>query len=274
MSILQRVSERGGLLALAAIAIVVLTGCRLDVVVDVTMEPDGTGVVVVDVIADADLVSRVPDLVDDLRLDDAIANGWAVDGPSPRQEGGATITLTHPFSSAAELTNLLSSVGPPLSRMTASRSEDLDGRIINRIDGVMVLPSGYQSFADADLLAAVGGLPFAAEIEASGSTVQDSFGFTYRVSLPGKLESAVTGTDAGDGTVEWTGVLDGTETDLAVVTVQQPPGAGSAWARPVATITSFVLVVWVVAASALIVVVALARRNRRRRREARLRRLR
>jgi hypothetical protein len=39
------------------------------------MQPDGTGTVTVKAVADADLVSR-RDLAYDLRLDDAIANGW------------------------------------------------------------------------------------------------------------------------------------------------------------------------------------------------------
>ena len=75
-------------LLLVVIGALVLTGCRLDVSVDVVMQPDGTGTVAVVAVADAELVGKVPDLVDDLRLDDAIANGWVVEGPTPDAGGG------------------------------------------------------------------------------------------------------------------------------------------------------------------------------------------
>lgn len=260
-------------LALGVVCLLALTACRLDVVVDVVMEPDGTGAVTVTVTADEELVAQVPDLVDDLRLDDAVANGWQVEGPVPLDGGGVQLVLSHPFSSATELANVLTSVGPPLTQMAAARTEGADGQVVNGINGNLVLVDGYATFADADLLAAVGGQPFGAEIEASGVPIGEAFSFTYRVSLPGDLQSAETGTDVGDGVIEWVAPLDGSVTNLYIETVQQPPGSGNSWARPVATISFVALIVWVVIASAFIVFVAWARRAKRRRREARLRRL-
>jgi len=260
-------------LLLGAMCVLVLTACRLDVVVDVVMEPDGTGVVTVVATADAELVERVPDLVDDLRLDDAIENGWEVDGPTLTEDGGAEVVLRHPFSSAAELANVLTSIGPPLTQMAAARTPGEDGQIVNGINGVLVLPNGYESFADTDLVAAVGGLPFGDEIAASGVPIEDAFSFTYRVSLPGDLESAETGTDVGDGVVQWVAPLDGSAVELYIATVQQPAGSGSSWAGPVATIALVALVAWIVVATVFIAFVAVARRKRRRRREQRLRKL-
>ena len=74
-------------LLLGVLVAVVLTGCRLDVAVEVMMQPDGTGTVTVDAIADAELVAQVPDLIDDLRLDDAEANGWVIEGPTEQANG-------------------------------------------------------------------------------------------------------------------------------------------------------------------------------------------
>lgn len=258
---------------LVACSLVLLTACRLDVVVNVEMEPDGTGVVRVEAIADEELVAQVPDLVDDLRLDDAIENGWEVEGPTAGEGGGLELVLTHSFSSAAELANVLTSIGPPLTQMAAARTEGIDGQVVNGINGVMVLPDGYQSFADAELIAAVGGLPFEEEIVASGVPIEDAFSFTYRVSLPGELESAETGTDVGDGVIEWVAPLDGSAVDLYIATVQRPADEGSSWAAPLATVSFIALIVWVVAAGAFIAFVAVARRSRRRRREQRLRAL-
>jgi hypothetical protein len=264
---------RASRLVLGVVCLLVLTACRLDVLVEVAMEPDGTGVVTVTATADDELLAEVPGLVDDLRLDDAVANGWAVDGPTPLDGGGSQLVLSHPFTSAAELANVLTSIGPPLTQMAAARTEGADGQIVNGINGNLVLADGYESFADAELITAAGGLPFGDEIAASGVPIDEALTFTYRVSLPGELQSAETGTDIGDGVVEWVAPLDGSTTNLYIETVQQPPGSGNTWAGPIATVTFVTMVIWIVLAGAFIVFVAVARRNRRRRREQRLRRL-
>lgn len=260
-------------LLLLVACVVALSACRLDVTVDVAIEPDGTGTVTVTAVADAELVAQVPDLVDDLRLDDATDNGWVVDGPAPTDDGGLELVLTHDVSSAEELANVLNSIGPPLTRMAAARTTDPDTeQTTNAINGVMQLADGYASFADADLIDTVGGLPFEEQLAASGLSPSEAMSFTYRVSLPGELVSAEDGTEI-DGLIEWQAPLDGSSTNLYVQTVQIPASGGTAWAGPLATISLVLLVVWVVTATGLIVFVAIARRKKARRREARLRRL-
>jgi hypothetical protein len=251
-----------------------LTACRLDVTVDVAIEPDGTGLVTVIATADGELVEQVPGVADDLRLDDAVANGWMIDGPNPTDDGGLTITLTHDVHSAEELANVLNSIGPPLTDMAAARTTDAESdQTTNAIDGQLVLSDGYASFADADLIAAVGGVPFQEELEASGLPPADAMSFTYRVRLPGELISAETGVEVGDDTIEWDAPLDGTTMSVRTQTVQRPAGEGSSWAGPLATISLIALVAWIVLASAFVIFVALARRRKQRRRETRLRRL-
>lgn len=254
---------------LIAIAAVVLTSCRLDVVVTVDLEADGTGIVTLEATADAELVEMVPDVIDDLRLDDAIENGWQTDGPVERPDGSAVITMTHPVSSPEELANVLNSIGPPLSGVAAARTPDETGQVTNAIDGELVLPDGFESFADDDLVARVGGLPFGEEITASGTTPSDAFGFTLRVDLPGELVSAETGTELDDGTIERVAPTDGSALDIYTETVQRPAGEESTWAGPLATVSMIALVVWVVLAAVFIVFVAIARRRRRRRRHQR-----
>ena len=263
-------------LALVALCAVALTACHLDVTVDVAMQPDGTGTVTVEAVADAELVSQVPDLVDDLRLDDAIANGWQVAGPTPLEGGGMSITLTHAFHSAEELASVLNSIGPPLTDMQAARTTDPadpDGPTTNAIDGTLVLPNGYESFADAALVEAVGGQPFGDQIAASGLTPSEAMSFTFRVSLPGELVSSETGTEVGDGVIEWKAPLDGTSVDLLTQTVQRPAGSGNSWARPLSNVAFVLLIGWIAVSVAFIVFVAVARRNRRHRRERGLRSL-
>ena len=260
-------------LAFVLVSLLALTACRLDVTVDVEMDPDGTGVVTLVAIADAELMAQVPDLVDDLRLDDAIANGWVVDGPTVAADGSATITLTHGFASHVELATVLRSIGPPLIDMRAARTT-ADDQTTNAIDGDLQLPNGFESFADADLVAAAGGLPFADEFTSSGMTPDEAMSFVFRVSLPGELISAETGTEVDDGVIEWTAPLDGSSVNVYTATVQRPASEGGAWAAPVSTAALIALIVWVAIAIAFIGFVAVARGNKRRRREQALRNLR
>lgn len=259
--------------SLVIACLLALTACRLDITVDVAMEPDGTGVVTLEAIADAELIQQVPGLVDDLRLDDAIANGWVVTGPVEAADGGLSITLTHDFASAEELANVLNSVGPPLRSIEAARTTE-DEQTVNAIRGQLVLDGGYQAFADAALLEAVGGLPFADEFAAIDIQPAEAMSFTFRVALPGELVSAETGTEIGDGVIERSAPLDGSSLDVLTSTVQRPAGEGGAWAGPLSTVALVALVAWLVLAGGFIAFVALARRNKRRRREQALRNLR
>jgi len=259
-------------LALLFVGLLVLTACRFDVTVSVEMEPDGTGVVTLVAVADDELVQQVPDLAGDLRLDDAIANGWTVDGPISGEGGVLSITLTHDFHSAEELANVLTSIGPPLTQMAAARTPG-DGQTTNAINGELVLSNGFETFADADLVQAVGGLPFGDEITASGLTPSEAMTFTFRVLLPGELISAETGTEVGDGVIEWVAPLDGTSVNLYTLAVQRPASAATSWAGPLATVSLIALIVWVVVATALIGFVVVARRAKRQRRARALQRL-
>ncbi len=130
-----------------------------------------------------------------------------------------------------------------------------------------MLANGFESFADADLMAAVGGLPFAEEIAASGATPESALSVTFRVSLPGELISSETGSEVGDGVIEWVAPLDGTSVELNTSTVQRPAGSGGAWAEPVSQVAFVALIVWVAVATAFIGFVAWARRKKRARRE-------
>jgi hypothetical protein len=245
-----------------------LASCRLDTDVVVQLDADGTGTVTVAAVADAELVAQVPGLAESLVFDDAVAAGWEVVGPSPTDDGGLEITLTHPVSSPEELANVLNSIGPPFSGMAAGRTT-VDEQTTNAIDGTLVLPNGFESFADADLLAAVGGLPFEDEFAAIGTTPSDSMSVRFEVSLPGELVST-TGTEVdGDADAfEWQAPLDGTSASVATQTVQRPAEGGS-WAGPVSTVALVALVVWVILSVVFIAFVVSARRRRARQRRSR-----
>ncbi len=263
----ERVSLRR--LALLLAGLFALTGCQLDVVADVVVNPDGTGTVTVTAEADAALVSEVPTITDDLVLDDIAAAGWTIEGPTATPDGGLLLVLSHPFEGKDEATNLLRSLGPPFNDPTIGRGQDGDSAT-NIARANLGLPDGFASFADDDLVSAAGGVPFAARIEESGADPASSFSAVLNVTLPGELVDAETNAEVlDDGTLRWTVPVDGSILEASARS-EQEPSAGGQWARPVATVALIALIAWVGFMTLFIVYVAVARwrRSRRYRRRA------
>lgn len=251
-----------GLLAVAAL--VLLAGCRLDVDVGMTMNADGSGEIVVTAVVDADVVAQAPDLSGALMLPDALDAGWTVEGPTATDSGGMTVTLRHTFTDAIEATNLLRSIGPPFNvdiLVTRTATED---EVATALSGTASLAGGtFDAFADGPLVEAIGAIPFAQPLQASGATPPESMSVELTVRLPGNIENT-TG-ERSQGAAVWNLPLDGTSTDLTTNAVLRA-GDGSGWAGPVATILLILLVAWIVAAAAFVVRVVQVRRRRNRRR--------
>jgi len=253
-------------LALCA-CVVALAACRVDANVDMVVEPDGSGTVAMQLVADAELISQVPTIADELATDDIVAAGWTIVGPAAADEGGLTITFTHPFSSDEEATNLLNSLGPPFTEMSMVRTTVGD-ETTTELSGRLGLPNGFEAFADADLIAAVGSVPFASQIEAAGATPATSMSAMLRVTLPGEVDPEQTnGTELDDGRLAWTVPLDGTILDVRALSVQSP-GNDNWWARPLSIAALVALIAWVAFMTLFIGYVAFARwqRSRHRRR--------
>lgn len=195
----QNLDVHRRLLALVACALV-LSACRVDVTVDVAMNQNGSGRLAVTVVADAAVVNQAPGLAADLRLDDLAAAGWQTSGAVPTADGGLAITLTRPFDTPEQATALLSTLnGPagPLQAINLQRNAT-ERAITYTVTGTGRLDGGLDAFADSDLLATVGGTPYAEQITAAGLTPADVVGVVLRVRLPGDVEST-TATTAADG---------------------------------------------------------------------------
>jgi hypothetical protein len=248
---------------LALLACVVALGaCRVDIAVDMTMTPEGTGTITVITTADGEVVAAVPTIADELATDDIAAAGWAIDGPTPTADGGLTLTLRHDFASPEEATNLLNSLGPPFNQMSV-RSNTIADETTIRLSGLLGLSDGFESFADAELIAAVGSVPFADAIAASGATPETSMSAIVRAELPGVVDPERTNATAEvDGRLEWTIPLDGTILEWRAVTTQAPGGEDRWWARPLSVIALVALIVWVSFMTIFIVYVAAARWRR------------
>ena len=247
------------------VCVAALAGCRVDLSVDLIVEPDGTGTITLVATADAEVIAAVPTLADELATDDIVAAGWTIDGPTALPDGGLTITLSHDFTSDVEATNLLNSLGPPFNQMTMTRNTSGDDTT-TRLTGLLGLPDGFESFADEDLIAAIGSVPFADPIAASGATPESSINTVIRAQLPGRIDSAETnGNELGDNRLEWRVPTDGTILDWRAVSVQSP-GEDRWWARPLSIIALIALVAWVTFMTVFIGYVLWARWQRTRRR--------
>ena len=156
-------------LLLLVLGVLALSACQLDVKVDVAMNADGTGEVVVVATVDADVVSQMPGLEGSLVLDDATSAGWVVEGPTATEGGGLTVTLRHPFASAAEAAVLVNSLGPPFQGIALDRVATED-EITTTLTGALVLANGFDGFGDANLVTAAGATPFRAQLDAAGAT--------------------------------------------------------------------------------------------------------
>lgn len=250
------------LLALV-VAALALTACKVDTTVDVTVKADGTGVITLTAVADADVLAQAPGLAEDLRFDDAIAAGWVLTPPAATETGGLEVVLTHEFATVEEATALLQSingVGGPLHDVVLTRAVT-DDDITTSLAGTLRVDGGIDAFADPDVLSAIGGSPYADNIAATGLRPTDVVTFTFNADLPGEPTTPATGTADGEQTLTWSVPLDGTPAELTSVSVIAQGTPSSVWGT-VATIALVALVAWCVLAVAFIAFVARARKRR------------
>ena len=256
------------LIAIVMGALMVLAGCQLNVEVDVVVEADGSGTIEVTATADAEMVARLPELADQLIFDDLTE--WSANGPTPTDDGELVVTLSSVFATPQQLSERLGEIGEPLSAMSAGQATDVEaGLTTTAIAGRLQLPENFEAFADDELIALVGGVPF--ERELAGLTPSDALRFELRVALPGEMIDA-NGRQIAPGVFSWVAPTDASAIDISASTLlrdSEPPG----WARPVATLALLGLIIWLVLSALFIGFVINARRRRiqqrRRNRQAR-----
>lgn len=246
--------------ALAVCALAALTACKVDVTVHVQVNENGSGRVTVTAVADADLLERAPGLAEDLNFADASAAGWLVDGPIATDDGGLRVVISHDFLTVEEATALLQSIngaGGPLHDTVITRTED-GSQIVTSLVGILRVDGGLEAFADSDLLAVIGGSPYAAALGEEGLQATDALSFTFTADFPGDVKAGGT----GGSSLTWTVPIDGTGADLATSSVFAK-GGGGMWSV-ISTVAFVALVAWILVAVAFIAFVVRARRRRAR----------
>ena len=100
-----------GVFVVGALAML-LSACRVDVVVEIVVGEDGSGTVTVEATFDADAVAAMPDLEALLRLDDLEAAGWQLEGPAAA-DSVVTVTATKDVPSAGQFQQVLDEIAGP-----------------------------------------------------------------------------------------------------------------------------------------------------------------
>ena len=173
-----RVARLGGLLVLC---LALFAGCQTDASVIVDLHANGSGVVRVQVVLDAQAVGKVGDLSEILSVDDLKKAGWTLTGPGQANRvvreagalavgGGATSTPGYPagsvgivlsrrFANVGQANMILASLsGPkgPLSNVHLTRSTSFSATKLSAT-GTVDLSNGFETFGDAPLSKALGG---------------------------------------------------------------------------------------------------------------------
>lgn len=200
-------------LLLIGLVAVILTGCRVDAVVEIEVADDGSGVVNVGVSLDEEALAAVPDLAEQLQVDDLRDAGWVVSGPSVEADGLTWVRASKPFEEAARLGPVIEEVTGPdgvLRMFNLDRTRSF-AETTFELTGIADLSgSGLESFGDDDLAVLLDGEPLGrslAELEAdAGEPLADTAQLTVIARFPDDV-GATTGQARGSE-VRWVMRLD------------------------------------------------------------------
>ena len=253
---------RGAALLRAVLAAVVLlaAGCQVRTEIGVDVEEDGSGVVSVAVGLDEDALARVPQLDQELRLDDLRATGWTITGPAREADGFTWIRASKPFDTPDAAAGVLAEVSGaegPFRDFVVARDRRF-ARTDFTFRGVVDFSGGLEAFGDERLAEVLEGEPLGEDVSAIeeriGRAIDEAFTFRVAVRLPGDLRSSNAPTEAGNGAVWEPRLSEGGPIELAAAS------------QSTRLRTLVLTAVAVVAGLAAVVLVAVPGRRRRRRR--------
>lgn len=255
----RRTLRRWATAIVALVALLVVSGCRVDTTVAVTMGSAGDGSVRVEVVLDHDAASRVPDVGRLLEVDDLRKAGWTIAGPTPTAAGGLAITASKPFGTPEQAEQILESLtgaGGPLRDLDVSRSTGFASTSY-RVRATVDLHEGLDAFGDPALVKALGGVSVAEAVKGlarpGDPAPASEVGFHLAVTLPGG--AAGKGAARHGDTAVWDVPLGGSARSITASSTRTDP------------LRIALLVVAVLAALAAVAAGVLgSRRGRRRRR--------
>ncbi len=178
-----------------------LAGCKVDTTVTVVVRENGSGVVRVRVVADAEAVKAAESggapLETAVRLSDLADSGWTVGSWAKAKDGSATIVLTHPFASVDDVAPIISGLNGkigPLPSLTATRDDGIFSTEYGVSGKIDVGAAGSGIADDQELVAKLAALGVDVNVidQQLLAQVQSSFGLRVVVKLPGQQAVAFT----------------------------------------------------------------------------------
>ena len=206
----RQVGRRCWRALLLAGALLVLGGCQVHTIVAIDVREDGSGRVEVSVGLDEEAAGRVPQLDDQLEVDDLVASGWTVTGPSLEGDGRTWIRASKPFAAPEQAGAVLDEVTG-----TAGPFRDLEVRrrptlVQDRweLAATVDLRDGLAGFSDDALRERLDGTNVGLSDEEvaaeAGRPLAEAVTFEVAVVLPGEV--AGNGATAGSR-MRWQPVL-------------------------------------------------------------------
>jgi hypothetical protein len=170
--------------------VVVLAGCQLRVHIGITVKDDGSGTVAVGVGLDEDALKRAGAL----ELDDLLATGWTVTGPTVEADGLHWVRATKPFANpheAGEVAAEIAAKGGPFKDFAVVRDQGF-ATTRYRFTGTVDFTAGLETFGDKDLAGQLDGEPLGESIAAIEKRLGDSIDRLVQVEVAVRLPGAVT----------------------------------------------------------------------------------
>jgi hypothetical protein len=196
--------------------LVLLSGCRLQLDVNVEVLEDGSGTVEVVVGVDEDGIERIGgDLGAVLALDDLADAGWTVEGPDADPDGFTRVRFRKPFTDPEDATAIFGEIAGdegPFQDFAVSHDSSFastEWGFTGRVD----FRGGLEAFGDDELAAELDGEPLGQSVEEIEEQLGESLSRIIQVRvgarLPGEVTSNAT-TKAANGAVWQVGFGDGT----------------------------------------------------------------
>ena len=185
-------ARRSLILWVVALALL-LSACAVDTTVTVKVREDGSGIVSVDVLVDAEAVQQAQvgggTLEDRVRLSDLTAAGWTVEPWVRNLDGSASLTFSKPFTSVDQVAGILQELSGdagPLESAAVTRKRSVFSTKTEATATVDLDRMSTGVLADSDLAASLAaqGLDPAAVDQQLTAQLRDAFRLTVVLELP------------------------------------------------------------------------------------------
>lgn len=190
-------------LALVGLLAAMVAGCSVDTTVEVVVREDGSGIVRVRVVADAEAVRAVEaggaTIDAAVRLSDLADSGWRVGAWEKADDGSASLVLSHPFDNVSEVAGIFeqaSGDGGPFHDVRAARERGLLATEYS-VTGTADLANVETGVAgDEELVQALAaqGVDVNVIDQQLLASLQSSFSLELVVKLPGERPKTITAT--------------------------------------------------------------------------------